>query len=768
MFVVTPPMRLALAITVLVLATSGAIAQPKYAVEPSITPVLLDSTRALLSGFVRDSVTGETLIGATVRVRAIKKGAVTNKSGYYALQLPAPGTHLLEASAVGYQPSFITVNSRSGETRQISFTLTPSSIQGGEITVERDRDEQRRDPQVSRVTLQPAQIAQLPKAGEADLFRTLQLLPGVQTSSEISSGLYIRGGSPDQNLILLDGGVLYNPSHFFGFFSTFNSDAIKDVELIKGGYPAEYGGRLSAVLSVTNKDGDRQNTHGKFSIGLISSRATIETPLGEGAITLSARRTYLDAIMSATGLKEELELPDYNFYDLNAKITQYPSADDKVAVSGYLGRDILDFSDPAAGASVLLKWGNRTASADWTRILQEDLFSQVNLSASHYFSNLELGSSGEGFIRDNLITDYSLNGSVEYLGKEDHKFKIGLQATAYEFRFLVRYADNPSNADVNLSPFYGALYVQDDWNVDDRLGASLGLRVDKISSRFELGIDPRIALRYILNSDITLKASFGIYHQYLRLATNPNVSFFDVWLPVDETQPPAQSEQYVIGIATEPWYGYSLEIESYYKNMRDIVELRPNVTSGEKLSDVFFLGDGYSYGIEFFLQKKIGDLTGWFGYTLAYTRRQFDEINDGEVFPPTYDRRNDFSLVLSYRLNDRWTLGGAMVYATGQAYTQALSAFYRREPDYSGSHVTIPGKINALRLPPYHRLDLSATYAFSLFSDERNASLNIDLYNAYSYRNVWFKNVNSSTNPATIEDIRLLPILPTFGLQVSF
>jgi hypothetical protein len=760
-------MRLSLRPLLVILLLLAAIA-PSEPARAADKPIIADTTSATISGFVRDSASGEPIIGASVRVKELKRGARTNKSGYFILYVPSNQEHLLEITSIGYASYQGTFRLGPDEKKQLDIKLRTASIQGAEVTVERDRDREREAPKVSTVTINPQQVAQLPKAGEADLFRTLQLIPGVKTSSEISSGLYIRGGSPDQNLILLDGSVLYNPSHFFGFFSTFNSDAIKDVELIKGGYPAEYGGRLSAVLSVTNKDGDREETHGKFSIGAISSRATVETPLGSGAVTLSGRRTYLDAILAATGLKDELDLPDYNFYDLNAKITQNPSNGDKLALSGYLGRDLLDFSDPAAGASVLLKWGNKSASLDWMHLFNDNLFSQFNLNASSYFSNLTLGSAGEDFIRDNDILDYTLNGSLEYSPNEDHQFKFGTQATMYNFTFLVKYGNNPPSANVDLSPFYGAVFLQDEWKLSEEAALNAGLRVDGISSRPEIGIDPRISMRYILNSDVTLKASFGVYHQYLRLATNPNISFFDVWLPVDSTQPPARSEQYILGVATTPWEGYTLEVETYYKDLHDIVELRPNIVSGDRLSDVFFLGNGYSYGIEFFLQKQVGDFTGWLGYTLAWTRRKFDDINGGAEFPPTYDRRNDINLVATYRLNDRWTLGGTVVYGTGQAYTQAVSNFYRREPDYAGSHVTIPGKINALRLPAYHRLDLSATYSFSLFSDKRNASLNFDIYNAYNYRNVWFKNVNSSTNPATIEDIKLLPILPTFGLQVSF
>lgn len=712
------------------------------------------------------------MIGATVRVRALKRGAVTNKSGYYALHLPPNQTFELEASSLGYVRHIDRIRLKPGESRQIDVRLKPENIEGGEVTVESERERDREAPQVSTVTINPQQVAQLPKAGEADIFRVLQLLPGVQTSSEISSGLYIRGGSPDQNLILLDGSVLYNPSHFFGFFSTFNTDAIKDVELIKGGFPAEYGGRLSAVLSVTNKDGDRYKTHGKVSLGAISSRGTIETPIGSGAITLSARRTYIDVVLDALGLTKSLELPSYHFYDLNAKLTQNPSPSDKLSLAGYMGADDLLFTNDKAGSTIGMNWGNRSGSLEWTHIFGADLFSKFNLSFSRYASSITAGAAAEQFTWDNNLNDYSLNGGLEYSLGNEHQFKAGLQATQFDVRFKVQSGDNPPSGDVNVKPQYGAVYIQDEWkpmfgaDSSSPLAINAGLRVDGISTRSNIGIDPRISARYIINPLITAKASFGVYHQYLKLATNTILPVFDVWLPVDSTQDIEKALQYVVGVSTAPMEGYQFDIEAYYKDMRNLAEMRPNIISGKTLNDVFFVGNGTAYGLEFFLQKQMGDLTGWIGYALAWTKRIFPDINEGREFPPTYDRRNDLNIVLTYRLNDRWTLGSTFVYATGQAYSQITALAPNAESPERA--IPIQGDKNALRLPPYNRLDFSATYSFGFFSESRNAELNIDIYNIYNHRNVWINQVDQSTNPATINPVKLLPILPTFGLSVRF
>ncbi|MDP4219675.1 MAG: TonB-dependent receptor [Bacteroidota bacterium] len=728
-----------------------------------------DSLDAVISGYIKDSLSGETIIGATVRVRSLKRGAVTNKSGYYVLHLPSETELLLEVNSLGYRSEFHKIRLSSGEKLTLDFNLATESIQGGEITVETDKEKEEREaPQVSRVEIKPSQIASLPKAGESDIFRILQLIPGVQTISEISAGLYVRGGSPDQNLILLDGSVLYNPSHFFGFFSTFNSDAIKDVELIKGGYPAEYGGRLSAVLNVTDKDGDLYKTNGKITLGLISSRGTIETPIGDGALTLSGRRTYIDLILSGIGLQQSLDLPNYHFYDLNGKFTQTLGPYDKIAVSAYGGSDNLNFENGKAASSVEMDWGNQSGNASWTHLFSNELFMKLNLNTSHYFSVLNFGLGTNSFNFNNQIYDYTMHSDFEYSLGNQNNFKTGIQLSSYHFQLKITQGNNPPNSNIDLKPLYYAVYLSDEWKPDEKWAISPGLRVDGITTRPELGIDPRITIRYILSPDITLKASYGIYHQYLKLASNPLFSASDIWLPVDPTQAASVADQYVIGVSTAPWDGFTFDVETYYKNFTNLVELKPNVLGGSSLNDIFFLGNGFSYGIEFFLQKRVGNWTGWLGYTLAYTRRKFPDIDKGAVYPPTYDRRNDLNLVVTYKVNDRWTLGSTFVYATGQAYSQTTALYNAVEPDYSGKLIPIDGSMNGLRLEPYNRLDVSATYSCSFFSEKRNAELNFDIYNVYNHRNVWFRRIDTSVDPAVSEDIRLLPILPTFGFQIKF
>jgi len=743
--------------------------------EQSSAAVLLlpDTALAVISGFVKDSASGETIIGATVRVRSLHLGAITNKSGFYSLHIPSGGPVTVEVSSLGYRTFTERITLQSGEERSQSFLLAAVSVNGQEVTIESSEERERQEPQVSRVTLTPQQMVNLPKMGQADLFRILQFLPGVQTASEISSGLYVRGGSPDENLILLDGAVLYNPSHFFGFFSTFNPDAIKEVEFIKGGFPAEYGGRLSSVLNVTDIEGDRNATHGKIDLGLISSSGMIETPIGTGALVLAGRRSYIDLLFNTLGLTQRLNIPDYYFYDANLKLTQNPSPDDKIILSGYQGSDNLNFASNTSGENIALAWSNRAGSGEWTHFYGSTLFSNLVFSSSNYSSNFTGGTTAQPFTWHNGITDYTGRANLNYFPNDRHTVKAGLQATAYHTYLTIQTGNNPPSASFDFKPNYGAVFVQDEWkpaiahDSTNPLALTGGLRMDGISSNPQVGIDPRLSARYILDPFITLKGSFGIYHQYLKLATNdllPGV--FDVWLPDDGTEPPEKCYQYVLGVSTQPFDSYTLDVEGYYKDMKNLVEMRPNVMSGSTLNDVFFVGNGTAYGVEFFLQKQIGRLTGWLGYTYAWTWRTFPDINQGRPFPPTYDRRNDFDLVATYHLNDRWTIGATFTYGTGQAYTQVTAL----EPNFEDPARTIPieGDKNALRLPPYNRLDFSATYAFSFYSDHRNAEFDFDIFNAYDYRNVWISQVDNSTNPATITFVRLLPILPTFGISVNF
>lgn len=724
-----------------------------------------------ISGFVTDSTDGETLIGATVAVKGEKIGAITNKSGYFVILGVSHGKHLLRCSYIGYRAKEIPVVTGTAPLK-LKIILARAEVHGEDITVEAEREEEKHEIKISTVNVTAAQVQSLPAFGESDLFRALQYLPGVLTASQISSGLYIRGGSPDQNLVLLDGSTLYNPSHLFGFFSTFNNDAIKDVELIKGGFPAEYGGRISAVINVTNKDGDRETPHGKASIGVISSRLTLETPLGNGALLVSGRRTYIDLITALLPKDPANPLPKYFFYDLNGKFMQDFGGADKLAFSGYGGADNLQLNGGGIGFG--LSWGNRAGAVRWTHIFSDNLIGDANFTASHYFSGLDGDNGGYVFSLENDITDYTAKANIDWYASQEHLVKIGLVGSQYLFNYKQNFSGadttaNQSNDSTNLGvqDKAFALFAQDSWQVTTLLSLQFGLRADWTQLGRAVTWDPRLSIRYIVSDDIAVKFAWGIYHQYLHLAAQEGFSFFDVWLPSDSTVGPSRAIQYIGGLETHPWEGFDFNVETYYKALNEITAFRNYVLKGRTVGDVFSIGNGQAYGVELFLQKKTGQFTGWIGYSLAWVTQQFPDINNGNPFPPKYDRRHDINIVGSYALDKHWRFGAAWVYGSGQTYTAATSRFRMQVPEQSeGMDLTYPGDRNALRLPSSHRLDINVSWETTILGLASTASL--DVYNVYSRRDIWFRNYDTRTNPTTVTDVRLLPIIPSMSLDVKF
>ncbi|HZV13139.1 MAG TPA: TonB-dependent receptor [Candidatus Kapabacteria bacterium] len=728
-----------------------------------------------VSGFVSDSSDGETLIGAAVSVKGLpdgqKAGAITNKQGYYVIQNIPPGKYTLHCTYLGYRTQEIEADVRNSNAK-INVIMPPEAIQANDVTIEANKDEEKKEIKISTVDMSAAQLQQMPSIGEADVFRALQYLPGILTASQISSGLYIRGGSPDQNLILMDGSTLYNPSHLFGFFSTFNPDAVKDVELIKGGFPAEYGGRLSAVINVTNKDGDRNKIDGDASLGLVTSRLTLDGPLGNGSFFVSGRRTYADLITSLLPNDPANPIPNYYFYDLNGKLTQNFGQNDKVFVSGYGGSDNLALSSGTVDFG--LNWGNKAGAMRWTHLFSDKVFSDLNITASNYFSGLNGNNSGSMFALNNQITDYTAKGNVDYYASENHLVKAGFEFTRYIFNYYQNYngsADSASqsqndSSDITAADYALALYAQDAWQVTPLLSLQAGLRTNWTMQSRIVTWDPRVSLRYIMSDFLTLKASWGIYHQYLHLAARPDFSFFDVWLPTDSTVPPEQSIQYILGAETHPWEGYDFNVEMYYKPLTNIAEFRPYVFQATKVAQLFSIGTGQAYGVEFFFQKKIGPVTGWVGYTLSWITEQFADLNYGQPFPATFDRRHDIDVIANWQINDRWRVGAAWTFASGQPYTAATSRYAIGLPSDKYDSYTYPGDMNSLRLPDSHRLDASASYQTTIFN--LASTLNFDIYNVYSYRDIWFRYYDTSKNPTVVTDVRLLPIIPTFSIEVKF
>ncbi len=738
---------------------------------------------ATLGGFVTDAENGESLPLATIAIEDIRLGAVSNSSGYYAVKDIPAGTYAVSVSYIGYDTGRDTLRfEKTGELRR-DWALAPRPLAlEEEIVVEAERMELEQATQGSFLSLPVEPLQRMPAMGEADLLRSLQLLPGIQSASDLSSGLYVRGGGPDQTAILLDHIPLYNPSHFFGFFSTFNPDAIKDVQLYKGAYPAPYGRTLGAVLDVSNREGNRQRFSGRGGISLISSRLLAEGPVEDGSWMAAGRRTYLEPVFG-TIRAFDVDIPlRYYFYDFNGKINQR-RGDDTFTISTYWGQD--DLRADLFGESrvdtvstdqkeeeesfVDMRWGNRALTARWTRVFSPDLFGHFMAAGSYYRSAMDFSVFNTPVAIENSIRDLSLKGDLDYFAHRDHTLTLGFLATLFRFHFSQTF-NREEQDDLRQGTGLISAYVQDEWQAGPVTRLRLGGRSTWFSVGNRLHFSPRLSLSRALTEKVRLKLAGGMYRQYLQLITTETFSGGDLWVPLDDSVDPGRSWQGVAGAEWNPSRRYQFTVEGYYTDLANLVVLDTAVAADSEAArseDIFVSGGtGWAGGVELFLQRRSGALTGWVGYTLGWTRRTFPELNQGRAFPPKYDRRHDLSFVLSYRVG-RWRLGSNLVYATGQAFTPASVRYSLREPTTGVVHdYVLPSRRNSARLLPYHRLDVSATRDLMLQGLE--SELYLQVFNLYSRRNEWFVLYDTSESETKAEVVKQLPIVPTLGLNFVF
>jgi hypothetical protein len=730
--------------------------------------------QGVISGTVQEQGSGEVIIGANIVLVGTGKGAASNRYGYFAIPGLPPGTYTMRVSAVGYRSRVKDITIQEAEAVRLVMELESEVIQFGEVSVEaaRQENEARR---VSTVSIPIEQLLRLPSlGGEVDIFRGLQLLPGVQAASEISSGLYIRGGSPDQNLVLLDRMVLYNPTHLGGFLSTFNADAINNVTLIKGAMPAEYGGRLSSVVDVSMREGGRDRIRGAGGISMIDARLTVDGPINEDiTFMLSGRRVYLDWLVNMLSSEGVL---NYYFYDLVAKTNIRLGENDRLFFSGFFGRDVM--GEPTGDSDEFgISWGNSAGNLRWTHIFGSKLFSNVSFVVSDYRFSSEFEEWDRNRFRTvSGILDYSLRGELEYFHSAEHTIKAGAEMTLHTFTSEassnIREFDEfgrqlPTHRGTELS-----LFLQDEWQVNSRLLTQLGGRAFYFDRGRYFRLEPRLAAFYTLDNEITLKAAFIGANQFLHLVTRNDISLpTDMWFPSTSTVPPSYSLQYVLGAGRDVYDGmYHVSVEGYYKSMNNLLEFRDNAYFSifAPLEEELTGGDGRSYGMELFIQKRKGSVTGWLGYTLAWTDRTFPELNNGKAFPPRYDRRHDISVVVNYRLGERWEFTGVWVYGTGQAFTFPLAQYQLGAWD---PVKFLYSERNGYRMQPYHRMDMNFSYSFSWLDWSWKASINV--YNAYNRMNPFSQYLDWTYDDVSGESYRmkkitLFPFLPTFGLSFVF
>ncbi|GGB95486.1 TonB-dependent receptor [Dyadobacter sediminis] len=773
-----------------------------------------------ISGFVREKGSLELLPGVNVYVRNSAVGTVTNTYGFYSVTIPKSDSITVTYSFVGYEKQDIRI--ASAENQQIDIMLS-SVNQLDEVIVSGTRQNEKvsESVQMSQIEVPVSQIKKIPAFfGEKDVIRVLQLMPGVQKGTEGQTGLYVRGGGPDQNLIILDDAVVYNASHLFGFFSVFNSDALKSVELTKGGFPARYGGRLSSVVEMNMKEGSKEKLHGEGGIGLISSRLTMEGPLAgkKSSFLVSARRTYIDVL--ATPLIAQQQIgnsskvkPGYFFYDLNAKVNYDFGSRNKLYASGYFGQDKFSIREKSENSENRsgLNWGNATATVRWNHLINQKLFVNTSFIYSHFnfriFSNDKEFDKGEvvdefSLKYNSLIRDFSLKTDFDYYPHSKHSIKFGAQAIAHRFIPSALGLDGDfSESEIELrakpiNTMEAGAYAEDTWQPFTALKVNAGFRLSLFETRSKVYVrpEPRISAALKLAKDFSVKASYAKMNQYVHLLSNTGLGLpTDLWVPTTDRIAPQQSSQAAFGFAKDlEKPGLALTLEGYYKRMDNIISYREGSSfislNGENANELNWednvtIGKGWSYGAEFMVQKKTGKLSGWIGYTLSWTKWKFPELNFGETFYPRYDRRHDLSMVGIYELSPRITLSATWVYGTGNALTIPVSkfstfgnSFIPNPYGYPSSYGNVTneyGRKNAFRAEAYHRMDLAIQFHKKKKRHER--TWEFGLFNAYNRRNPFFYNIDSKedkNNPNqkinVLTRYSLFPVLPSFSYNFKF
>jgi hypothetical protein len=736
---------------------------------PAVVPA------AVLRGVTRDAETASPVAFVTVQVigrsaagEDVSQGVMSLDDGRYVFGLVPVGRYLVRFTRVGY--TTVEDSLFVGEDREyeLDATLTIAPVPVEKIVVEEDRFAKIGTVQPGFISIKADRLSSLPGIAEGDPIRSLELIPGVQSASDFSSALYVRGGGPDQTLVLLDQATVYNPTHAFGFFSTFNADATGDVNLYKGAYPAEHGGRLGAVLDVRTRETAARAFDGKFGLSTIASRLALNGPLGAASWSVSGRRTHLEPLLAAIR-DEDTEVPDYYFYDLNGKLS-VPAAGGRLEFSAYTGSDQLDF-DLDVGTYLELAWGNTVASAAFVRSLGDRLLTTARLSFSDYGSNTTASAFTTPLAIENDIRDVTAAAEAKWEAGLRHTLSAGLQATRYNVGFRQDF-NSESLLEYRRKPFEAAMFVSDRWTPWAETVVDAGARVRYIDDGERWLVEPRAGFAQTLTPALRLKLAGGIYHQYLQLVSTEAVSAADFYVPIDETADVGRSWQAVAGLDWR-WRPSTLfSIEGYYTDLDHLVSLdatRPANAEVVTADDLFYLdGSGYATGLELFARRDVGAVTGWIGYTIGWTRREFPELNDGEEFPPKYDRRHDLSVVGEYR-RGKWRYGAAFVYATGQAFTPVASRYTLRDPTTgitAEDIQLIQGDRNSARLLPYNRLDLSVTRDWRVFG--ARAEWFVEIFNIYSRRNEWFVQYERDGDIVDVTVARMLPIIPSIGVNVWF
>lgn len=755
-----------------------------------------------LSGYVKEQYSQELLLGTTVYVPKLQIGTTANAYGFYSITLPQ-GNYDIEFSFVGYQTQKITIELNKNLSKNI--ILVPGE-EINEVVVSAEKIKRESDDVRTSVIAMPIkQIKEIPTLlGEKDVLKLIQLMPGVQKGTEGQSGIYVRGGGPDQNLLILDDAPVYNAQHLFGFFSVFNGDALRSVELIKGGFPAKYGGRLSSVIDMHMKDGNKEHYTGEVGIGLLSSRLVVEGPIAKdkASFLVSGRRTYIDVLTAPiVASQNNGGLAGYYFYDLNAKLNYDVNSKNKLYLSGYFGRDVFYLKEK--NSKFNLGWGNQTATFRWNHQFNSKLFANTSLIYSRYRFKIKIEQKNNEDVfslnYNSGIDDWGAKIDFNFYPTPKHTIQFGIASTYHIFtpkaitHKNTEFPVNDMNQIQKIRSIENGIYVEDYYKPFKKMQIMAGLRYSFYihkGKNYNM-LEPRLSASYKLTNTMAIKASYAKTQQYIHLLSNTGIGLpTDLWIPSTKNIKPQSAWQVAGGIAKDfVDKNISLTIEGYYKEMQDIVGFKPGanfMSNGMDITesradevsweDMIAKGNAKSYGAELLLQRKIGKLTGWIGYTLSWTKHKFPELNFGKEFWAKYDRRHDLSIVAMYKISDKISISSTWVFATGNAFTLATSKYtgvlHQPFPETSSAHnqkelTHFPGR-NTFRMAPYHRLDFGIQ--FSKQKKRGVRTWDISLYNVYFRSNPFFYYVeNTDGEGVRVMQKSLFPfMIPSFTYSFKF
>ncbi len=740
-----------------------------------------------ISGSVRDATSGESLIGATIYVAATESGTTTNNYGFYSLTLPAQDSMAVIYSYLGYEAQVKKIFFDQNYSLDIFLNPGGTELTTVEVSASRVNDDNITQTQMGVIDVPLKLVKEIPAVlGETDILKVIQLLPGVQSGNEGTTGFHVRGGNADQNLVLLDEAIVYNPNHLLGLLSTFNTSAINNVTLIKGGFPAQYGGRLSSILDITMKEGNNRAFKGDGGIGLISSRLTLEGPLAKekSSFIVSGRRTYLDLLLRPFIPKKNKT--KYNFYDLNAKVNYTLGKNDRIYFSVFNGRDNLDYERSSIAYDI--GFGNTTATFRWNHLFSQKLFSNTSLIYNEYDYSIKALQNN---VRSNVasgIRDLSAKMEFQYFPHHRHKIKFGAHLMHHR---LQSEGDSRLNPGTQTNPELGikkipiktfyelGFYADDEIQISQRFSANVGIRVPLYlgDSVDYTRVEPRIGLKIGVSDHTSIKAAYTMMNQFIHLIPGSAASVpYDIWAPSTNRTKPQKSQQYSLGLFQNfKENTFETSVEVYYKTMDNQVLFREGnqLVQSLDVDNLLVYGEGWSYGSEFFVQKSTGNFTGWLSYTLSWTKQKFSDLNFGKTFPFRYDKRHNLSVTGSYALNDRWTLSSTFVFTSGAAFTVPTGRIAAQHGGslFEGNYYLYEER-NNIRMASYHRLDISAIYKKQrkIFGKKYDSEWVFGIYNVYSRQNPYFVYfvVDVNTDEPQARQASLLPIIPSFSYNFKF